>query len=158
LIEHGYGAIVIDAKGDELLQDELERAAVRADRRVYEWTPEGPTVYNAPARVVRLFATPRSAHLSMLLGTQELADLRPAEHPQLAEQVIGNLATVIAHRRNMPASAETIAEIAGTRGAWITTQKTNHFMVPSQLAPGPEDASSASTQIASRTCRRGQPQ
>lgn len=86
----------------------------------------------APAHVVRLFATARSAHMTMLLGTQELADLRPAEHQHLPEQVIGNLATVIAHRQNMPDSAEMIAQIAGTRGAWITTHKTNHFLVPSQ--------------------------
>jgi conjugal transfer pilus assembly protein TraD len=39
--------------------------------------------------------------------------------------VTGNLDLLIAHRQNMPDSAELIAGIAGTRGTWITTQQTH---------------------------------
>jgi type IV secretory pathway TraG/TraD family ATPase VirD4 len=41
----------------------------------------------APAGVVRLFGRGRSAGLSLLLGTQELADLRPADNQSLADQL-----------------------------------------------------------------------
>lgn len=42
----GYGAITLDPKGDKMLRDELERAAIRAGRPFLEWTPEGPLAYN----------------------------------------------------------------------------------------------------------------
>ncbi len=46
LIDDGYGAVVIDPKGDALLRDTLHQAARRARRTFREWTPEGPAVYN----------------------------------------------------------------------------------------------------------------
>jgi type IV secretory pathway TraG/TraD family ATPase VirD4 len=78
----------------------------------------------APHGVVRLFGRGRSAGLSLLLGTQELADLRPADTPTLADQVLGNLTTLIAHRQVVPQSAETLAEVMGTRAAWTHTERT----------------------------------
>ncbi|MEA2358227.1 MAG: conjugal transfer pilus assembly protein TraD [Solirubrobacteraceae bacterium] len=75
----------------------------------------------APEGVARLFGRGRSAGMSLLLGTQELADLHPPEHPTLAEQVLGNVTTLIAHRQVIPDSAEQIAAITGTRGAWVHT-------------------------------------
>src|SRR6202043_339151 len=59
---------------------------------------------------------------SLLLATQELADLRAAA-PELLEQVLGNVETVIAHRQSVPDSAELIARIAGTRPAWSSTEQ-----------------------------------
>lgn len=78
----------------------------------------------APEQVVRLFGRARSAGLSLLLGTQELADLEHADHPGLLQQVLGNAGTVIAHRQRVPDSAELLAKIAGTRGSWTHTQRT----------------------------------
>ena len=72
-----------------------------------------------------LFGRGRSAGLSLLLGTQELADLQSPDHPALADQVLGNLTTLIAHRQVVPDSAEAVAAIAGTRGAWLHTQRTD---------------------------------
>src|SRR3954468_13195929 len=46
LVREGYGAVVIDPKGDRLLRDELEHAARKARRAFRLWTPEGPAVYN----------------------------------------------------------------------------------------------------------------
>ncbi|HTZ64330.1 MAG TPA: TraM recognition domain-containing protein [Solirubrobacteraceae bacterium] len=46
LIEQGHGAIVIDPKGDPLLRSELHRAAQQREARFFEWTPQGPCVYN----------------------------------------------------------------------------------------------------------------
>jgi type IV secretory pathway TraG/TraD family ATPase VirD4 len=72
----------------------------------------------AAEQVVRLFARARSAGFSLLLGTQELSDLRLAGRERLLEQVLGNLSVLIAHRQAVPSSAELISSVAGTRGAW----------------------------------------
>ena len=61
--------------------------------------------------------------ISLVLGTQELADLQAAGEG-LREQTLGNVAALIAHRQNVPESAELIAEIAGTQPVWITTEQT----------------------------------
>lgn len=82
----------------------------------------------APGGVVRLFGRGRSAGLSLLLGTQELADLRPPDNPSLADQVLGNVSTLIAHRQVVPQSAETLAGVIGTRGAWAHTERTETFL------------------------------
>ena len=82
----------------------------------------------APTGVVRLFGRGRSAGLSLLLGTQELADLRPPDNTSLADQVLGNLTTLIAHRQVVPQSAETLAGVMGTRGAWAHTERTETFL------------------------------
>jgi type IV secretory pathway TraG/TraD family ATPase VirD4 len=79
--------------------------------------------------VVRLFGRGRSAGLSLLLGTQELADLRPADNQSLADQVLGNITTLIAHRQVVPDSAETLAGVMGTRGAWTHTEKTENWLL-----------------------------
>jgi conjugal transfer pilus assembly protein TraD len=73
--------------------------------------------------VARLFARARGAGMSLLLATQEFADLRSAGEG-LREQVVGNLDTLIAHRQNVPSSAELVADIAGSRPEWVTTQAT----------------------------------
>ena len=76
----------------------------------------------APEGVARLFGRARAAGFSLLLATQELADLRAAR-AELLEQVLGNVETVIAHRQSVPDSAELIARIAGTRTSWRSTQQ-----------------------------------
>ncbi len=85
----------------------------------------------------RLFGRARSAGIGLILGTQELADLKVTGEA-LHDQVLGNIEALIAHRQNVPASAELIADIAGTRAAWITTQQTNRGM----LGPGPAERGS----------------
>jgi conjugal transfer pilus assembly protein TraD len=82
----------------------------------------------APGGVLRLFGRGRSAGLSLVLGTQELADLHPPENPSLADQVLGNVTTLIAHRQVVPQSAETLAGVIGTRGAWTHTERTETFL------------------------------
>ena len=77
----------------------------------------------AADQVVRLFGRARSAGVSLLLGTQELSDLRPPGRERLLEQVMGNLSVLIAHRQVVPGSAELIAGVAGTEGAW----KVSHY-------------------------------
>jgi hypothetical protein len=77
----------------------------------------------AAEHVARLFGRGRSAGLSLILGTQELADLKSAGDGALKEQTLGNVSTIFAHRQNVPESAELIAEIAGTQPTWTTTQR-----------------------------------
>lgn len=79
----------------------------------------------APEQVVRLLGRARSAGLSLVLGTQEVADLESDRHPGLLQQVLGNAATIIAHRQRVPDSAELLARVAGTRGSWTHTQRTH---------------------------------
>jgi energy-coupling factor transporter ATP-binding protein EcfA2 len=77
--------------------------------------------------VARLFGRARAAGFSLLLGTQELADLRGAG-AELLEQVLGNVETVVAHRQSVPDSAELVARIAGTRVIWTKTEQLSHSL------------------------------
>jgi hypothetical protein len=77
------------------------------------------------AGVARLFGRARAAGFSLLLATQELADLRAASD-ELLEQVLGNVETVVAHRQSVPDSAELVARIAGTRQVWTRTEQLEH--------------------------------
>jgi Type IV secretion-system coupling protein DNA-binding domain len=72
----------------------------------------------ASDQVVRLFGRARSAGFSVLLGTQELSDLRLPGRERLLEQVLGNLSALVVHRQVVPSSAELVAGIAGSTGAW----------------------------------------
>lgn len=72
----------------------------------------------AAEQVVRLFGRARSAGFSLMLGTQEISDLRLPGRERLLEQVMGNLSLLIAHRQVVPASAELVAAVAGTEGYW----------------------------------------
>ena len=79
----------------------------------------------AAEQIVRLFGRARSAGVSLLLGTQELSDLRLPGRERLLEQVMGNLSLLIAHRQVVPASAELIASVAGRRGAWKVSRSSD---------------------------------
>jgi hypothetical protein len=76
----------------------------------------------AAEHVVRLFGRARSVGFSIVLSTQELSDLRLHGREGLLEQVMGNLTVVLAHRQVVPGSAELIASLAGTRGAWRSSR------------------------------------
>jgi hypothetical protein len=111
--------------GAAIVQDLQAMVAALQGRAV--GTPMGTLVvideFSAitPERVVGLFARARSAGISLLLGTQELADLRVPGRELLQEQVMGNLSALIAHRQVVPASAELIASMTETRGVWRTS-------------------------------------
>lgn len=80
------------------------------------------------SHIARLFGRARGAGMSLLLATQEFADLEAAGQA-LCKQVVGNLDALIAHRQNVPDSAELVADIAGSRPAWIATQGTEHGLL-----------------------------
>jgi type IV secretory pathway TraG/TraD family ATPase VirD4 len=79
----------------------------------------------AAGNVSRLFARARAARLSLVLGTQSLADLRGArpDDPSdtLTEQVLSNIECGVFHRIGDPDSAERVARFAGTEPSWSTT-------------------------------------
>jgi conjugal transfer pilus assembly protein TraD len=72
--------------------------------------------------VISLLARGREAFVSVLLATQELADLDRAA-PGLRDQVLGNTAVKIIHRQDVPASAQLIAQMAGTETVWDYTRQ-----------------------------------
>lgn len=76
-------------------------------------------------QVTRLFGRARSAGVSLLLGTQELSDLRLPGREGVLEQVLGNLSALIAHRQLVPASAELVSRLGGTRGVWRTSSSSD---------------------------------
>jgi type IV secretory pathway TraG/TraD family ATPase VirD4 len=82
----------------------------------------------AAGQVARLFGRARDAGLSLLLGTQSLADLRVADPDDfsdaLTEQVFTNVSFSVVHREADPGSAERLARMAGTKPSWSTTKRT----------------------------------
>ena len=76
--------------------------------------------------IISLLARCREAGISVLLSTQELADLDRSARG-LRDQVLGSTAVKIAHRQEVPASARAIAQMAGTESVWEeSVQTTRH--------------------------------
>ena len=90
----------------------------------------------AAEQVVRLFGRARSAGFSLILSTQELADLRPPGRERLLEQVMGNLSVLLAHRQVVPDSARLISSLAGTKGAWKSSRHSDGRFTRTRIAEG----------------------
>jgi hypothetical protein len=73
--------------------------------------------------VISLLARCRESGVSVLLATQELADLDRAARG-LRDQVLGSTAVKIVHRQDVPASARTVAQMAGTETVWELNRHT----------------------------------
>jgi conjugal transfer pilus assembly protein TraD len=67
--------------------------------------------------VLSLLARGRAAGVSVLLATQEFADLDRAGRG-LADQISGITAIKIAHRQDVHSSAQTVSQMAGTKRVW----------------------------------------
>jgi conjugal transfer pilus assembly protein TraD len=72
--------------------------------------------------LISLFARSREASIGVLAATQEMADFDRVAHG-LRDQVLGNTAFKIAHRQDVPSSAQTVAQIAGTEETWQETEQ-----------------------------------
>ncbi|HUO72504.1 MAG TPA: type IV secretion system DNA-binding domain-containing protein [Solirubrobacteraceae bacterium] len=70
--------------------------------------------------VLALLARGRESGVSVLLATQELADLDRAGHG-FRDQVLGVTAVKVIHRQDVPASAQLVAQMAGTHTVWEHT-------------------------------------
>ncbi|MGZ4166637.1 MAG: type IV secretory system conjugative DNA transfer family protein [Solirubrobacteraceae bacterium] len=71
--------------------------------------------------LLALLARARESGISVLTATQEMADLQRAA-PGFRDQVLGIVGVKIAHRQDVPESAEMIARMAGTRWVWEETR------------------------------------
>ncbi len=89
--------------------------------------------------VVALLARGRESGIGVLLATQELADLDRAARG-LRDQVLGNTALKIAHRQDVPESAETLARLAGTVRVWEASYQSRPS---SRATPGRELSTNA---------------
>ncbi len=85
--------------------------------------------------VLQLLARGREAGVSVLLSTQELADLDRAARG-LRDQVLGNTDLKLAHRQDVPASAQTVAELGGTYKAWDRTYRTGGGLIGEAMIGG----------------------
>jgi len=74
--------------------------------------------------VLNLIARGREAGFPVVAATQELADLERGGRG-LGDQLVGIPGIKIAHRQDVPSSARTIAEIAGTERVWEHTFQTD---------------------------------
>ena len=89
-------------------------------------------------QVAGLFQRARSAGLSLMLATQELADLRRVDEG-FDEQIVGNVEWILAGRQNNPTSAETVAGLAGTEEVWVHTFQTDDIALRGR-APFPRES------------------
>jgi type IV secretory pathway TraG/TraD family ATPase VirD4 len=71
--------------------------------------------------VLALVARGREPGVRVLLATQEMADLERAGRG-FRDQVLGIVGIKIIHRQDVPASAEMVAQMAGTERAWEETE------------------------------------
>ena len=72
--------------------------------------------------ILALFSRGRESGFVVLLATQEMADLDRAAHG-LRDQVLGNTALKLAHRQDVPGSAQLIAQMIGTEKQWEETEQ-----------------------------------
>jgi conjugal transfer pilus assembly protein TraD len=72
--------------------------------------------------VLALLARGRESGVTVLLATQEMADLERAA-PGFRDQVLGITGVKLAHRQDVPASALMIAQMAGTERIWEETEQ-----------------------------------
>jgi hypothetical protein len=90
-------------------------------------------------QIAGLFQRARSAGISLLMATQELADLRRVDEG-FDEQIVGNVEYLLAGRQNNPDSAETVAAIAGTEEVWVHTFQTEDRFHANQDRPFPRES------------------
>jgi hypothetical protein len=98
-----------------------------AGHRLSETAREPATVAIDEASVmgenlISLFARSREAGIGVLAATQELADFDRVA-TGLRDQVLGNTAFKVAHRQDVPSSAQTVAQMAGTEKRWEYTEQ-----------------------------------
>jgi conjugal transfer pilus assembly protein TraD len=107
---------LVAASGDRLTRVAAGRGPDRAVIGIDEFSALGAD------HVIALLARGRESGLSVLVATQELADLDRAA-PGLRDQVLGVTAVKIAHRQDVPESARAIAQMAGTETTWEETRQ-----------------------------------
>jgi hypothetical protein len=108
---------LVSASGDRLSGARPGRAVDPAVVGIDEFSALGAD------HVIALLARGRESGLSVVVATQELADLDRAAFG-LRDQVLGVTALKIIHRQEVPQSARTIAQMIGTERVWEETRQT----------------------------------
>jgi conjugal transfer pilus assembly protein TraD len=108
---------LVSASGDRLAGIQSGEVLATATIAIDEFSALGAD------HVIALLARGRESGLSVLVGTQEMADLDRAA-PGLREQVLGVTALKIIHRQEVPESARTVAMMVGTERVWEHTRQT----------------------------------
>jgi type IV secretory pathway TraG/TraD family ATPase VirD4 len=108
---------LVSASGDRLDSARAGGAIAGATVAIDEFSALGAD------HVIALLARGRESGLSVLVATQELADLNRAASG-LGDQVVGVTALKIVHRQEVPNSARTIAMMVGTERVWEVTRQT----------------------------------
>jgi conjugal transfer pilus assembly protein TraD len=106
---------LITATGDRQERVESPRPGERIPQQALVGIDEFSALGND--NVLALLARGRAAGVSVLLATQEFADLDRAGRG-LADQISGITAIKIAHRQDVHASAQTVSQMAGTKRVW----------------------------------------
>ena len=107
---------LVAASGDRLLEPSRGRSIEQAVIGVDEFSGIGSD------HVAALLARGRESGMPVFVATQELADLERAARG-LEDLVLGVTAVKIIHRQEVPSSALTIAQIAGTEEVWEETRQ-----------------------------------
>jgi len=113
---------LVAASGDRLDAGSDAGVAGRAMIGIDEFSALGAD------HVIALLARGRESGITVLVATQELADLERAA-AGLRDQVLGVTAIKIAHRQEVPASANTVAQIAGTEKVWEVTRQLGGWLL-----------------------------
>ena len=107
---------LVAASGDRLLEPSRGRPLAQAVIGIDEFSGLGSD------HVAALLSRGRESGMPVLVATQELADLDRAS-AGLRDLVLGVTAVKIVHRQEVPSSALTIAQIAGTEEVWEETRQ-----------------------------------
>jgi type IV secretory pathway TraG/TraD family ATPase VirD4 len=107
---------LVAASGDRLLDPSRGRSIEQAVIGIDEFSGLGSD------HVAALLSRGRESGMPVFVATQELADLERAS-AGLQDLVLGVTAVKIVHRQEVPRSAETIAQIAGTEQVWEETRQ-----------------------------------
>ena len=120
---------LVAASGDRLYEPSRGRAIERAVIGIDEFSGLSSD------HVAALLSRGRESGMPVLVATQELADLERAA-AGLQDLVLGVTAVKIVHRQEVPRSALTIAQIAGTEMVWDTTYQTGGPLIGGYGARG----------------------
>jgi conjugal transfer pilus assembly protein TraD len=107
---------LVAASGDRLFEPTRGRSLEQAVIGIDEFSGLGSD------HVAALLARGRESGMPVFVATQELADLERAA-AGLRDLVLGVTAVKIVHRQEVPSSALTIAQMAGTEWVWDVTRQ-----------------------------------
>jgi conjugal transfer pilus assembly protein TraD len=113
--------LLMQMLGGAIVLDLLSTTAALQRRRIPSIAVIDEFAALAAPQIGGLFGRARGAGMSLVLGTQEVSDLRLPGRENLLRQVTGNLTATISHRQVNPESAEWVSELAGRRSSWSTT-------------------------------------